>query len=75
MYEPGRSFHVFRHTFTASLRLAGVPEEVIGAILGHRPSTVTGQYGGKFPPARLAEAVAAIDFGLDVVEAVGGPAK
>jgi integrase len=72
VHKPGRSVHVFRHTVTAAMRSAGVSNDVIGAFLGHQPTTVTGQYGGRYPPNLLAEAASAIDFGFDVIEALGG---
>ena len=67
----GWSFHVFRHTATAAMRRAAQPEEVIGAVLGHAPATVTGGYGGAFPPERLANAISCIDFGFDPTGGTG----
>jgi integrase len=72
LHKPGRSFHVFRHTATAALRRSGQSEAIIGAILGHAPTTVTGGYGGTFPIERLYDAVGQIDFGFDVATALGG---
>ena len=73
VHAPGRSFHVFRHTFTAAVRAAGAREDIIGALLGHKPRTITGHYGGgKFPMSEMDQAVAAIDYSFDVVDAVGG---
>lgn len=69
----GRATHVFRHTVTAVLRSAGIAEEDIQAVLGHRRNTVTAGYGGAYPLSRKATTVGKIDFGFDVVEAVGGP--
>lgn len=37
--------HSWRHSFRTALIGAGVPDAVIGALLGHAPSGVTGRYG------------------------------
>ena len=71
--KPGRATHVFRHTVVAILRLRGALEEDIQAVIGHRRNTVTAGYGGAYPLSRKAATVGKIDFGFDVVEAVGGP--
>lgn len=73
LHKPGRSIHVTRHTATAAMRAAAVPEDVIGAVLGHAPAKITGHYGGQYPAHRLAAAVNAIDYGFDVLAALGGP--
>lgn len=74
VHRRGRAFHVFRHGFAAALRRAGVREEVIGALMGHSPQTVTGYYGGgKFPLTEMVDAVNRIEYGFDLVDAVGGP--
>ena len=71
--KPGRATHVFRHTAIAAMRLGGAREEDIQAVVGHRRNTVTAGYGGAYPLSRKAETIAMIDYGFDVVEAVGGP--
>jgi integrase len=74
VHKPGRSFHVLRHTFTAAARSAGAREDVIAAVLGHTPQSMTGRYGGgQFPLRERADAVNRADFGLDIVVALGGP--
>lgn len=72
VHQPGRSFHVFRHTFADNLRRHGVAENIIGGILGHEPATVTASYGGRLPMESLRDGVRALDFGMDVVKALGG---
>lgn len=73
LHKPGRAFHVMRHTAAAAMRRAGVQEEAIGAVLGHAPTSMSGKYGGQYPIERLHDAVESIDYGIDVIEAVGGP--
>jgi integrase len=66
--KPGRATHVFRHTVTAVLRAAGVAEEDLQAVLGHRRATITAGYGGEYPLERKAKTISAIDYGFDVVD-------
>lgn len=73
LWSHGRATHVGRHTLTAQLRAAMVPEEDIGAIIGHAGRTITAGYGGAFPLGRKASYLAKIDFGFDVVAVLGGP--
>lgn len=67
LHKPGRSTHVFRHTFAAALRNAGALDEDIGALLGHAGSTITAGYGGGQSLARKAKTLALLDYGFDVV--------
>lgn len=73
LYLPGRATHVFRHTIANRLRTAGLSREEIGAILGHTTGNVTDGYGGPQPLKRKAEIIDKLDFGFDVLEALGGP--
>ena len=73
LWKPGRATHVWRHTFTACLRANDASDEDIGALLGHSSQSVTGGYGGAFPLARKAKTLDRIDYGFDVVLALGGP--
>jgi integrase len=72
LWEEGRSTHVWRHTVVAQLRANGVPEEDIAAFVGHSRGTVTAGYGGDYPLARKMGTVLKLDYGFDVVAALGG---
>ncbi len=58
------SFHSFRHTFAETLKVRGVDEGTVGALMGHSHSKVTfGVYGtGKTPLERLQEAIEKLTF-------------
>ena len=73
LWKEGRSTHVWRHTVIACLRENEVPAEDIAAFVGHSRGTVTEGYGGAYPLARKAKAIQRLDYGFDVVEALGGP--
>lgn len=73
LHGPGRATHVMRHTFVAALRETGASEDEIGAFVGHAPRTITGTYGGAFPLNRKLDAALRLDFGFDVLKALGGP--
>lgn len=73
LWKPGRATHVWRHTLVARLREAEVPEEDIAAVVGHSRRTMTASYGGAYSLSRMAGIIAKLAFGVDVVEAVGGP--
>lgn len=73
LWKPGRATHVGRHVVVARLRMAGVAEEDISAIVGHIGKTVTASYGGAFPLERKAETLAKLEFGFDLVGVLGGP--
>jgi integrase len=69
--DEAKVFHSFRHGFTDALRVAGVGEDVIRALVGHTQGGVLGRYGAKDKAARyrhrLAEAVASVAYaGLDL---------
>ncbi|OQW76358.1 MAG: hypothetical protein BVN32_09485 [Proteobacteria bacterium ST_bin14] len=72
LYLPGRATHVFRHTLANRLRAAGLTREEIGAILGHTTGNVTDGYGGPPPLARKAAIIGKLEFGFDIMEALGG---
>jgi integrase len=72
LWAVGRSTHVFRHTLIGNLRANGVAEEDVASIVGHSRSSVTAGYGGAYPLSRKAVAIAKVDYGFDVVEALGG---
>jgi len=72
LHSQGRATHVMRHTFVACLRKNGVPEDEIGALVGHAPKSITGTYGGAFPLSRKLAAASHLDYGFDVLEALGG---
>ena len=70
LHTHGRSTHVFRHTFAATLRNAGATEEDLGALLGHAGATITSTYGGGQSLTRKAKTLTALDFGFDLVSAL-----
>jgi len=72
LWKEGRATHVARHTFIACLRANDVPEEDIAAVVGHTRQTVTAGYGGAYPLTRKRKILDRLDFGFDVVEALGG---
>lgn len=72
LHKSGRGTHVWRHTVAATLREAGVSDEESGRLLGHKPTSVTGQYGKTSMPDQKLGLVGKIDYGLDLVEALGG---
>lgn len=73
LWKVGRATHVWRHTFTAHLRANGTADEDIGALLGHSPQSITGNYGGAYPLTRKASMLERLEYGFDVVAALGGP--
>ncbi|MDV2965999.1 tyrosine-type recombinase/integrase [Nitratireductor aquimarinus] len=56
--DPKKVVHSLRHTLTDRLRIAGVSEEVISVVLGHKGHGMTSRYGGR--EARLKRAVEAL---------------
>ena len=64
---------MFRHTVADRLRAVGVYNEDIGAILGHAGSVQTANYGNQHHLGREAATLAKLDYGFDVLEALGGP--
>jgi integrase len=73
LWKAGRATHVFRHTLVASLRRQDVAGEDIGAFVGHVGRSVTEGYGGAYPLERKARTAALLNYGFDVVTALGGP--
>ncbi len=73
LWKPGRATHVMRHTIIARLRALEVAEEDISAFVGHSGKTMTSRYGGAYPLARKAKTAGMLNYGFDLVEAVGGP--
>ena len=69
--DSSKVFHSFRHSFVDALRLAGVPGEIIIALLGHTDPSMTSRYGAKDKAIRfrhrLAEAISGVTYtGLDL---------
>lgn len=59
---PRLSTYSFRHKVTSVLRAAGVPEDQVSIMLGHRRANLRTTAGyGEWAPGYLAEAAAAID--------------
>lgn len=54
-----KAFHSFRHTFSERLKMAGVGEKVIGALMGHTDNSMTtGRYGsGEWPLDQLKKGI------------------
>lgn len=80
-WKEGRSTHVWRHTFVKCLRCNGVAVEDIASIVGHTgldgiEGAAFGQtkgYGGAYPLERKHTAILKLEYGFDVVQALGGP--
>jgi integrase len=72
LWKEGRATHVWRHTIIAFLRQNGATDEEIAPIVGHSWSTQTAAYGGAYPMNRKLETVLRLDFGFDVLAALGG---
>jgi integrase len=66
--DKGKVFHSFRHTFTDSLKQAGVSETLIVELVGHSTSgsMTMGRYGKRYQPKVLLEALMQLDYGIDV---------
>ncbi len=74
VWKQGRATHVWRHTFVTALRAGSVIDEDIAALVGHEGVSQTSRYGTKEQPLdRKAATIARLDFGFDVVTALGGP--
>lgn len=76
-WKEGRSTHVWRHTVIACLRSNGVAVEDIASIVGHSGTdgTTFGQtkaYGGAYGLDRKKAAILRLEYGFDVVMALGG---
>ena len=77
LFKPGRATHVFRHTVANRLRdHAFSHNEDIGAGLGHTKANAetktTESYGGPQGLKRKLDTLSKLDFGFDVLEALGG---
>ncbi len=59
----------------ARLRDAGVAQEDIASIVGHEQGTMTSTYGAGYSLARKARTMQKLDYGFDVVAALGGQYK
>ncbi|HJW28703.1 MAG TPA: site-specific integrase [Saprospiraceae bacterium] len=65
--DRAKVFHSFRHTVADTLKQAGVQEVVISEIMGHaNDSMTTGRYGKRYQPKVLLEALALLDYGVDI---------
>ncbi|HAJ04155.1 MULTISPECIES: DUF6538 domain-containing protein [unclassified Brevundimonas] len=73
LHSPGRATHVWRHTVADCLRENSVPDEDIGAFLGHSSGSQTSQYGSAQSLKRKRETILKLEYGFDVVGALGGP--
>ncbi len=62
----GLCFHSWRHAFKDRCRAAGLSEEHHDSLTGHAGRTVGRRYGGRPPLAVLAEAVAKLQFPVDL---------
>ena len=63
--NPKKVFHSLRHTVINSLKQQGVPETIIGEIVGHaHESITTGRYGKEYRPKVLLEALKKLDYGI-----------
>lgn len=77
LWSEGRSTHVFRHTLIGRLRLNGALDEEIAPIVGHSSGGFaslgqTKAYGGEYPLERKLATISKLDYGIDVVDALGG---
>lgn len=58
-------FHSLRHNFTNGLKQAGVQEQQIGELVGHKSGSITMErYGKKYEPKVLLEVIKKLDYGL-----------
>ena len=73
LWAEGRATHVWRHTLVAFLRESGASDEDIAAVVGHSRGTATSGYGGSYGLPRKLATIERLNFGFDVVEALGGP--
>jgi integrase len=64
--RPGRDFHALRHSFTTGLEEAGVSRQFIDELTGHEGAGETSRYAKGASLKVLNEAVARLDYGLDL---------
>jgi integrase len=58
-----KTFHSLRHTFTDTLKQAGVQEALIAALDGHKHDSLTmSRYGKAYKPQPLLEALLKVDY-------------
>lgn len=58
-----KDFHSFRHTVADHLKQQGVPESLVGGLLGHTTGGITfGRYGKNWEPQGLVPVVEALSF-------------
>jgi integrase len=58
-----KTFHSFRHTFTDTLKQAGVQDSLIAELVGHSNDSITmSRYGKRYLPKVLLEAIKVIDY-------------
>lgn len=63
--DPQLVFHSFRHTFATALKRALVPQDVAGALAGHKNESMTyGVYGKEYPVSILKEAIDQLKFNI-----------
>jgi len=83
LWSEGRGTHVWRHTVVKTLRDNRVSDSEIAWLVGHGASPdssqfkagklQTSEYGGKTGLHIVREIVDRLDYGFDLVEALGGP--
>lgn len=79
LWRAGRATHVWRHTVVAGLRANGVAVEDVAALVGHTGSAgdlalfgQTIKYGGAYSLERKRDALLKLDYGLPLVQLLGG---
>lgn len=61
--ESKKDFHSFRHTVADHLKQQGLPESLVGSLLGHTTGGITfSRYGKDFRPKTLVDVVERLDF-------------
>lgn len=73
LHKDGRATHVMRHTVIARLRALETAEEDISAFVGHAHGSITSKYGGAYPLERKLKVAEKLDYGFDLLKALGGP--
>jgi integrase len=66
--DEGKVFHSFRHTFTNTLKQAGVSETVIAELVGHSNggSETMGRYGKRYQPKVLLHALDKLNYQITI---------
>lgn len=66
MYEVGKDFHSFRHSFDTHLQRKKVRSEIVGALLGHAAVGETNaRYFKGYELSQLVEAINTLDYGIE----------